>query len=233
MLLTPVCVKIHEYWEAKRENNNDRAADSIIDDSAPVIIAGFGRVGQIVGRLLFANGIKATVLDYEPEQIELLRRFGFQVYYGDATRIDLLTAAGAAHAKILVAAIDDVESNLHLVDVVRQNFPNLKIISRARNVSHLFELMDRGVTDYERETFDSSLRLGRRVLESLGVHPSQAHSATQFFRSFDLNLMNELHAERGDEKSRISKAKQAREDIIRLFSEEEARIKNPNNAWGD
>jgi glutathione-regulated potassium-efflux system ancillary protein KefC len=133
-----------------------------------VIIAGFGRFGQIVGRLLNANRIKLTVLDHDPDQIELLRRFGFKVFYGDATRVDLLHAAGAAKARALVLAIDDIEDSLALADAVREHFPDLPILARARNVTHMYELMDRGVTIIERETFESALQLGRRVLALLG-----------------------------------------------------------------
>ena len=125
---------------------------------APVIIAGFGRFGQIVGRLLFASGMRATVLDHDPDQIELLRKFGFRVFYGDATRLDLLRPPARRDARLLVNAIDDVDDSLALVDRVREHFPHLPIVARARNVTHYFELRARGVTVVERETFESALR---------------------------------------------------------------------------
>ena len=111
-----------------------------------MIIAGFGRFGQIVGRLLFANGMRAIVLDHDPDQVDLLRKFGYKVFYGDATRLDLLRAAGAGQACLLVNAIDDVADSLALIDRVREHFPDLPMIARARNVTHYVELRSRGVT---------------------------------------------------------------------------------------
>src|SRR5262249_12827187 len=138
--------------------------------------------GQIVGRLLFASGLKATVLDYDPDQITMLRRFGFRVFYGDATRLDLLHAAGAEQAKVVVNAIDDVASNLRLVDPVRQHFPHATIVARARNVAHYYELRNRGVTLIDRETFEAALTAGRRTLEVLGVHAYEARERADRFR---------------------------------------------------
>ena len=112
---------------------------------APVIIAGFGRYGQIVGRLLYANGLTATVLDHDAEQVEAVRRFGWQVFYGDATRLDLLRTAGADKARVLVLAIDDVEQSLAVAELVREHFPQLTIVARARNVTHYYQLRELGV----------------------------------------------------------------------------------------
>ncbi len=234
ILLTPLLVKLYELGLAKAlEGGGQSLEQKVESDDSPVIIAGFGRVGQIVGRFLFANGIRCTVLDYEPTQIEMLKKFGFKVFYGDATRLDLLEAAGAKKAKILVVAIDDVESNLRVVDLAREHFPHLKIICRARNVAHVFELVGRGVSDWERETFDSSLRLGRRVLESLDYHRHHAFGLAQKFWHFDHQLMEKLASERTNEKHRISLAKQAREDIERLFTEEQDRKKQANDGWSE
>jgi glutathione-regulated potassium-efflux system ancillary protein KefC len=232
ILFTPIFVKIYEiYFSARLEGGEKIPEHKVESQEAPVIIVGFGRVGQIVGRFLFANGIRCTVLDYEPDQIELLKKFGFKVFYGDATRMDLLEAAGAKSAKILVVAIDDVESNLKVVDLVKEHFPHLKIICRARNVAHVFELMNRGVEEWERETFDSSLRLGRRVLEAMDYHKHQAFSLAQRFWEFDHRLMRSLAKERSNEKQRISLSKQAREDIERLFQEEQERKRNADDGW--
>lgn len=234
ILLTPILVKFYEYALASRfEGGSKEMEQKVESDNSPVIIAGFGRVGQIVGRFLFANGIRCTVLDYEPTQIEMLKKFGFKVFYGDATRLDLLEAAGAKQAKLIVVAIDDVESNLRVVDLVKEHFPHLKIICRARNVAHVFELVGRGVSDWERETFDSSLRLGRRVLESLDYHRHHAFGLAQKFWHFDHLLMEKLAKERTNEKHRISLAKQAREDIERLFTEEQDRKKQANDGWSE
>ncbi|HBF51510.1 MAG TPA: glutathione-regulated potassium-efflux system protein KefC, partial [Massilia sp.] len=165
MVSTPLLLLFHDkVLEPRYRGQNKREPDAIDDNEDHVIIAGFGRFGQIIGRLLNANRVKLTILDHDPDQIELLRRFGFKVFYGDATRVDLLTAAGAAKARALVLAIDDIDDSLALADAVRENFPDLPIRARARNVTHLYQLMDRGVTIIERETFESALQLGRRVL---------------------------------------------------------------------
>lgn len=227
-----LAMKAYDTWLASIfEGGQQLDADKVESDGAPVIIAGFGRVGQIVGRFLFANGIKATVLDFEATQVETLRRFGFKVFYGDATRVDLLEAAGARNAKVLVVAIDNVESSISLVDMAKKNFPHLKLICRARNVAHVFELRARGVEVLERETFDGSLRLGRKVLESFGVPAHQAFTLAQKFREFDHTLTESLVSEKETERTRISKAQQARADIERLFSEEENRIRIGDEGW--
>jgi glutathione-regulated potassium-efflux system ancillary protein KefC len=235
ILLTPVAVKLFELFLADRFEgcSVDELEQKVESEEAPVIIAGFGRVGQIVGRFLFANGIRCTVLDYEPDQIELLKKFGFKVFYGDATRLDLLSAAGAKTAKILVVAIDDVESNLKVVDLAREHFPHLKIVCRARNVAHVFELTSRGVDVWERETFDSSLRLGRRVLENLDYHRHHAFGLAQRFWKFDHEMLLNLARERSNEKLRISIAKQARSDIERLFQEEQSRKSQAADGWSE
>lgn len=228
---TPLVLKSYDFVAA-RFGGPAREQDTVESDGAPVIIAGFGRVGQIVGRYLFANGIRATVLDFEAGLVDSLRRFGFKVFYGDATRLDLLTTAGAGAAKVLVVAIDDVESNLRLVDLAREHFPHLKIVARARNVDHVYELKSRGVELLERETFDGALRLGRRVMETLGTDRHQAHLLAQRFRTFDHRMVEELAKEWGNEKVRISKAKQARKDIERLFAEEDERLRFGDEGWG-
>jgi glutathione-regulated potassium-efflux system ancillary protein KefC len=233
ILATPIMVKLYDWILAPHfEKCDEREEDQVEKDGAPVIIAGFGRVGQIVGRYLFANGIKATVLDFEPGQVDSLRRFGFKVFYGDATRYELLEAAGAREAEILVVAIDDMESNLKLVDMARERFPHLKIVCRSRNVDHFYELKDRGVLIQERETFDGALRLGRHVMEALGSSPHQAFTLAQKFRAFDHRLLEELGRDRGNAKGRISKAKQARKDIERLFAEEDSRRRHGDEGWG-
>ncbi|HEY6881119.1 MAG TPA: glutathione-regulated potassium-efflux system protein KefC, partial [Polyangiales bacterium] len=174
MALTPFLLIGFDRLAAHSADDQARTYDAIEDEGAQVIIAGFGRFGQIVGRLLLAVGIRATVLDHDPDQIQMLRKFGFRVFYGDATRLDLLEAAGIAKAKLLINAIDDQEESLELVDVVREKFPKLPILARARNVTHYFELSERGVEIIERETFEAALALGRKALEQLGKPPYEA-----------------------------------------------------------
>jgi glutathione-regulated potassium-efflux system ancillary protein KefC len=160
----------------------------------PVIVAGFGRVGQAVARLLNANGIETTILDHDPEHIETIRRFGFKVYYGDAGRLDLLRAAGAEHARLLVLAIDDRAQALKIVDLVQEHFPNLTILARAWDVFHLLQLQDRGVAQVERESFEGALRLGERALQRLGLGAWAAKQAANRFRAHDQALLADLLA---------------------------------------
>jgi glutathione-regulated potassium-efflux system ancillary protein KefC len=187
MAATPLLVVAAERWATRRAAQ--REDDLIEDAQAPVIIAGFGRYGQIIGRMLHVHGVRATVLDHDPDNIELVGRFGYKVFYGDATRLDLLEAAGAARARLLVVAIDQIEDSLKLVDLARTHFPNLKMVVRARNVRHWLELVARGVDAAERETFESALVTGRQALEKLGMSPDEARElADKFRRSNDATL---------------------------------------------
>jgi glutathione-regulated potassium-efflux system ancillary protein KefC len=215
MAATPLLLVIHDKFIARTVRTERE--DDTIDEQAPIIIAGFGRFGQIVGRLLFANGMRAVVLDHDPDQIELLKTFGFEVFYGDATRLDLLRAAGAADAKLLVNAIDNVEDSLALVDRVRANFPNVRIIARARNVSHYFELRLRGVEVVERELFESSLRTGRRALEAMGVDPFRARDMANAFRRHNIGLMDSMLPHYRDQQRLMSLAKSGREELEAQF----------------
>jgi glutathione-regulated potassium-efflux system ancillary protein KefC len=202
--------------------------------AAPVIIAGFGRYGQVVGRLLYANGIDATVLDHDAEQIEAVRRFGMTVHYGDATRLDLLRTAGAAEAKVLVVAIDDVEQSLQLVDVVRSEFPHLEVVARARNVQHYYALRDRGVTRVERETLDAALMSGRSVMERLGWQPYVARQLAMRFRRHSVQQLERLWPHHRDEKTLVSMTRRGREQLAELFAQERAqRRARFERHWGD
>lgn len=208
--------------------------DEIDDNNNPVIIAGFGRFGQIIGRLLHANKIGMTVLDHDPDQIELLRKFGFKVFYGDATRIDLMRAAGIAKARLLVVALDDVEGGLKLVAAVRHAFPDLQIIARARNVTHYFALMDLGVTVIERETFESALLLGRQALRKLGFGAYRARQAAMKFRSHNLQTLHEMYPHQKDQQQLVSIAKQAREELEEMFAYDRTlREDMPAGGWDD
>lgn len=221
MALTPLLVIAAGALQRRAGAAAPREPDAVEDESAPVIIAGFGRFGQIVGRLLFASGLRATVLDFDPDVIDLLRRFGFRIFYGDATRIDLLEAAGAARARVLVNAIDDVEANLKLVDLVRHHFPHLKIVARARNVTHWYELRNRGVEVIERELFDSALLAGRKALEILGVRAHEAHERAAKFRRHNLTMLEELRqTSEKDMSQRVARARAARDQLERQFEKD-------------
>ncbi len=156
-----------------------------VDEENPIIVAGFGRFGQVIGRFLSAQGIKTTVLEKDPDQIELLRKFGFKGYFGDATRLDLLNSAGAAIAKHLIVAVDDPETSLEIVRLAKTEFPHLKVFARARNRRHAYELSKAGVFYYKREVFDSSLEMAQQIMVSLGKNESDIHFKAMKFKQHD------------------------------------------------
>ena len=231
MAATPLLLIAFDRLTSRRAQT-PREADTIDDDSAPVIIAGMGRYGQIVGRVLWAQGIHITVLDHDPDQIDTLRRFGYKVFYGDATRLDLLTAAGAAKAKLLVVAIDDVADSLALVDLAQESFPNLAIVARARNVRHWLELADRGVTAIEREAFESSLKSARAALTVLGVEPYEAREIAEAFRRQNVITLNALLPHFRDEAKTVAIARSGREELEEnLRRDREARQQARGSGW--
>jgi glutathione-regulated potassium-efflux system ancillary protein KefC len=234
MALTPLLLIVRDRVSARHLDEDKKAADAIDPDDAQVIVAGFGRFGQVVGRLLFASGVRATVLDHDPDQIEMLRRFGFRVFYGDATRLDLLEAAGAARATLLVNAIDDIGDSLALVDLVREHFPKLEIVARARNVTHYFELRARGVSIVERETFESAMLTGRRVLERLGASPYEARERADTFRRHNVRSLEALLPHLKDESRRLSMAKAARTELEKQFERDRAELEQgATRGWQD
>jgi len=188
----------------------------------PVLIAGFGRYGQIVGRLLYANGIEPTVLDHDAEAIASLARFGWRVHYGDATRLDLLRTAGAARARVLVVAVDDIAQSMKIVELARAHFPQLSIVARARNVSHYYRLRDAGVTLIERETFDAALMTGRSVLEQLGLERHAARKLAWRFRRHNLDQLEEMMPLRSNTDALLAAATAGRQQFERLMAEERA-----------
>jgi glutathione-regulated potassium-efflux system ancillary protein KefC len=231
MALTPFLLLAHDRLGRRAPARPD---DEVEDEGAPVIIAGFGRFGQIVGRYLFGSSIRATVLDHDADQIEMLKKFGFRVFYGDATRLDLLRAAGAEHAKLLVLAIDDVESSVRLAEVARQHFPKLKVVARARNISHWVELRKRGVELVERETFESALRTGRQALEHLGVGPYEARERADLFRRQNLAVLEDLMPHFEDETHRLSAARAGREQLEQQIAEDKAALdRSIGSSWSD
>ena len=189
---------------------------------APVIIAGFGRYGQIVGRTLAAQGIRATVLDHDAELIEQTRRFGYRVFYGDATRLDLLRMAGAAQARVLVVAVDAPDQSLAVIDLAKQHFPHLQIVARARDVSHWYALRDRHITHAQREVFESSLASARSVMELLGQPPEAALHAAERFRAHNLALMAKMYPHHKDEAKLIALVKRGRLQLKEQMAQERA-----------
>jgi voltage-gated potassium channel Kch len=195
MVATPLLIiaaeRLMEAWlPAKRG-----AGEPEIEAGEPeVLIAGFGRFGQTVGRMLGANGVATSVIEHDADQVELLRGFGRKVNYGDATRVDLLRLAGAEHAKLLVIAIDDREKTLGLVETARSHFPHLKILARAYDRRHAYELMRAEVDALEREVFEGGLRLGVSALKLLGHGAHRAERAGRLFRRYDERVLQEMNA---------------------------------------
>ncbi|HPH14384.1 MAG TPA: glutathione-regulated potassium-efflux system protein KefC, partial [Burkholderiaceae bacterium] len=199
---------------------------------APIVIAGFGRYGQIIARMMLAQGIPCTVLDHDVEMIEAARSFGYRVFYGDATRLDLLRTAGAAQAKILVVAVDDVDQSLEIVDLAKEHFPHLEIVARARDVTHWNKLRDRGVMRVERETFESSLRSARSVLELLGHGAHEARQSAMRFRQHNLELFEKLHPHYKDRAKLIAVVKQGRQQLEEQMAQErEVRAQQRPQGW--
>ncbi|HEX5327539.1 MAG TPA: monovalent cation:proton antiporter-2 (CPA2) family protein [Acetobacteraceae bacterium] len=218
MMVTPMLFAASESWIIPRmERRKEPVYDAIDDAAAPVIICGFGRVGQIVGRVLHMQRIPFTALDKDPAQIEVVRRFGSKVYYGNPAREEMLRAAGAEHARVLVVALDDMDATLQVAELAKRHFPNLVILARARNRRHAHLLMDLDIAGIIRETFDSSLRLTEMVLEQLDVAPDSAHRAIELFREYDERRLVETHAIAHDEQKLIQSTQQAAAELMDLF----------------
>ena len=225
MLLTPLLLVAADRWAAARRARQPAppgVAEISEQQQAPILICGFGRYGQIVGRLINANGLSATVLDHSAEAVETLRRFGWPAFYGDATRLDLLRTAGAAKAGVIVVAIDDIDQSLKVVDTVREHFKQATIVARARNASHWYGLHERGVTHIERETLDAALMSGRAVLELMGWQAHAARTQALRFRRHSIELLEQMAPHRGDEKKLISMVRQGRTQLEAIWSRERA-----------
>jgi glutathione-regulated potassium-efflux system protein KefB len=223
MLTSPVLFALEERWIAPvLARKPQRAFDTIDGPPSPVIICGFGRMGQIIGRVLRLRRIPFTALDKNAEQIDLVRRFGTKAYYGDPTRLDLLRAAGAGEAKLLVVALDGVAESLKIVDHARRHFPNATILARARNRRHVHLLMDLGVTHIVRETFYSSLRMTEQILEELGLDADDIERTIAMFREHDERTLIDQHDIYRDEKQMIQTTKQATDELRDLFEADRA-----------
>ncbi len=222
MLVSPlILVAIDKLLLPRFANCGVPVLDEISEEQhAPILVAGFGRYGQIVSRVLLANGQACTVLDHDAEMIEAARKFGYRVFYGDATRLDLLRTAGAAQAKVLVVAVDDVGQSLDIVDLAREHFPQLEIVARARDVTHWNQLRDRGVMLVQRELFESSLLSARSVLELMGQTPDAAEQVAKLFRQHNLELFEQLHPHYKDRAKLISVVKQGRQQLEEQMARE-------------
>lgn len=234
MLTTPFLLLLYQHVIAPRYINLDQPQpqpDTIAEDN-PVIIAGFGRFGRTTGRLLHANKIATTILDHDPDQIETIRRFGYKVYYGDASRYEILHAAGADKAKLLIITIDDADVVLNIIDQVQKHFPHLTILTRARNNGHVYEIMRRGVSLFRRELYDSALYLGEEALKQLGFGAYRSRTATQVFHEYDKKLLRKLQETEAPEDRRLLSL-QAREDIEQVLTADAEEIAKENRQGWD
>lgn len=192
MAATPIMLVLLTRLEKRHSGGQQREADEIDEEQPRVIIAGFGRYGQIAGRLLLSSGVKMVILDHDPDHVDTLRKFDMKVFYGDATRVDMLESAGAGKAEVLINAIDDPQTSLQLTELVKEHFPHLTIIARARDVEHYLQLRQAGVDAPERETFEGALKSGRLALESLGLGAYEARERADLFRRFNTRMMDEM-----------------------------------------
>ncbi|MEB5706812.1 glutathione-regulated potassium-efflux system protein KefB [Pantoea anthophila] len=234
MMTTPLLMQGIDRLLAHRFNEPDEEAEKhfVEDDQPQVIVVGFGRFGQVVGRLLMANNKRITVLERDISAVSLMRKYGYKVYYGDATELELLRAAGAASAQAIVITCNEPEDVMTIVHLCQQHFPQLQIQARARGRVEAHELLQAGVTQFSRETFSSALELGRKTLMSLGMHPHQAHRAQQHFRRLDMRMLRELVPSLS-ESAQASRVREARRELEDIFQREMQREKRQIDGWDD
>ena len=225
MVLMPVMFAASERFLAPRLGvGTPRPPDAIDEPPAPVIICGFGRMGQVVGRVLHMQSIPFTALEKDVGQVDVVRRFGTKVYLGNPTREEVLRAAGADTAQVLVVALDDMNETIQTVETAQRYFPNLAILARARNRFHAHKLMEYNIDGIVRETFYSSLKLTDLVLHALGVPEPRASRALELFREHDERNLVATQAIAGDEQQLIQNRQQATQELLDLFeADEEAR----------
>ena len=219
---SPLLIKAYDLIQARFLTGKKDTAQMDTDmHHSPVIIAGFGRFGQIMGRLLLSADIQVTVLDHDSSLIDSMRQFGFKVYFGDAERQDLLEVAGAQHAKILVVAVDDKDMSLRIVEMAQRHFPHLQIVARAYDVRHYYDLRKLGVTIAERELFEGSLRLGRECLQLMGIDAYEAREFADSFRDKNYELLNiNENLNRDNTKEFAAIVRKNREELERQLSAE-------------
>lgn len=226
MLLSPVLFTLSERYLIPRLDTKKIRAFDKIDASEgevpPVIICGFGRVGQITGRILAMQKIRFTALERNQSQVDIVRRFGSRVYYGDPLREEVMRAAGAENAKVLLLAIDNVEDSVRIADMVRRKFPQLRIVARARNRHHVHLLMGVGVTQFIRETFFSSLKLAELVLKDLDIPEDQAERAIRIFETRDELMLHESYSISHDEQKIIQSVQETNKQLQDLFESDES-----------
>lgn len=224
MALTPVLLLIYEQFIHPRymrgSSTDSREEEPPQDSGSPVIIVGYGRFGQIVGRLLNACGFGTTLLERNAEQLDLVRRYGIRAYYGDASREGLLRAAGASNAKLVILTLSDQAASLEIVTQIQRHFPNLTILARARNRMHQYALMEAGVKYIFRETVDSALSIGECALQLLGLSKYQARRAARKFKQHDQRMLEKLFPYWRDESQHIAQTKIYREQLLQALRED-------------
>ncbi|MBP1910146.1 monovalent cation:proton antiporter-2 (CPA2) family protein [Methanolobus bombayensis] len=221
MFLTPLLFLAHEKFSSSAQGDEEdrRDSDTIDHTGHKVILAGFGRLGTDLGRFLISAGVKPVIIDHDADNVDVLRKFGFEVYYGDITRLDLLEAAGAAEAELLIITIGDIDKSRKLIELAGKHYPHLKIAVNASDRTSAHELMDMGVTNIRRETFGSALALGQDSLKLLGFDPYEAHKLMRIFRKKDEEMMPELNKMRHkSEDSYISMYQKHSEDLEKLMA---------------
>ncbi|AIJ07923.1 MULTISPECIES: glutathione-regulated potassium-efflux system protein KefB [Edwardsiella] len=235
MVTTPLLMQALDRLLAQRLNPAEESAEKpyVADDEPQVILVGFGRFGQVIGRLLMANQTRVTVLERDVSVVSMMRRYGYKVYYGDATHLDLLHAAGAARAEAIVITCNEPEETMAVVRLCQQHFPRLRILARARGRVEAHELLQAGVTQFSRETFSSALELGRKSLIETGMHPHQAYRAQQHFRRLDMRMLRELMPHRQGEIAQISRIREARRELEEIFQREMLHEQHQMNGWDD
>lgn len=234
MMTTPLLMQCVDKILARRFNEPEEDGEKpfVEDDQPQVIVVGFGRFGQVVGRLLMANNKRITVLERDISAVSLMRKYGYKVYYGDATELELLRAAGAENAQSIVITCNDPEDSMTIVHLCQQHFPQLEILARARGRVEAHELLQAGVTLFSRETFSSALELGRKALISLGMHPHQAQRAQQHFRRLDMRMLRELVPSH-DDSVQVSRVREARRELEDIFQREMQHEKRQFDGWDD
>ena len=220
MATTPIVIPLVERLLARLEPAKEHKPYDADVEENPIIILGFGRVGQIIGRTLSMAGHPFTALEIDADHVEFLRKYGNKIFYGDAARLDLLRAAGIDRARAVVLAIDDVEASVHAAEVIRGSHPTVPIFARARNRQHVYRLMDLGVNLIERETLHSSLRLAHGVLEELGLDKDEAADVVERFRLLDQEILVRQHAVHHDEAQLVQTATQAAAELRQIFEDQ-------------
>jgi glutathione-regulated potassium-efflux system ancillary protein KefC len=225
MLLTPFLLALHDHLAPRffPVPKEERAPD--VPRAGKVIVAGLGRVGQVVARMLHASGHQPTVLDDDPDHVEQSRKFGFRVFYGDATRLDLLHAAGADSANFLIITLDDADAITRLAKIARSHFPQLRVLARAHDMRHLFALRDAGVEFIERETWLSALKLGEIAVAQVGGDAERARRTAETFAEHDVEVVAKLYAvHRESPDAHVTVSNELRDQLARTLSEDERRI---------